>query len=193
VNQIKLLYQLATIGAVCLAFGGLDNKLAQAQRTVSLTQMPCLTTSGSANNTFVSGSANVAIGQEVYTGIAVLRTDQPLFGGSYISPSNPAGVACRITPAGSKPRFRTLRIAFGISNQGEFVRDNSHLKLTVFVDGNTVDSKEIVKGSLEYMLVDVTDARSVALRGECLSDTCPGIIFVQTLLEEPPLSPGRRS
>ncbi|MEG3849074.1 MULTISPECIES: hypothetical protein [unclassified Microcoleus] len=191
-KKLQVLHQLATIGAVCLTFVALGSTLAQAQRTVSLTQMPCLTTSGRANNTFVSGSANIAIGQEIYTGIAVLRTDQPLFGGSYISPGDPAGVACRITPAGSKPRFRTLRIAFGISNTGEFVRDNSHLRLTVFVDGNTVGSKEIVKGSLEYMLVDVTNAWSVALRGECLSDTCPGIIFVQTLLEEAPSSPGRR-
>ncbi len=191
-NKIKLLHQLATIGAVCLAFVGLGNKLAQAQRTVSLTQMSCLTTSGSAVNTFLSILANIAIGQEVYTGIAVLRTDQPLFGGNYISPGNPAGVACRITPAGSEPRFRTLRLAFGISNKGEFVRDNSHLRLTVFADGNTVGSKEIVKGSLEYMLVDVTNIRSVALVGECLSDTCPGIIFVHTLLEEAPSSPGRR-
>ena len=191
-KKIQLLHQLATIGAVCLAFVGLGSKLAQAQRTVSLTQMPCLTTSGSASTTFRSGSANVAIGQEVYTAIAVLRTDQPFMGGNYIAPDNPAGVACRITPAGSQPRFRTLRLAFGINNTGEFARDNSHLRLTVLVDGNTVGSKEIVKGSLEYMLVDVTNARSVALRGECLSDTCPGIVFVQTLLEESPRSPGRR-
>lgn len=192
-KKIKLLRQLSTIGTVCLTFIGLGNGLAHAQRTLSLTQMPCLTTSGeSYTNSFVSGSFDVGIGQEIYRGIAVLRTHQPLFGGNYIDPGNPAGVACRITPAGSQPRFRTLRLAFGINNQGEFVRDNSHLRLTVLVDGNTAGSKEIVKGSLEYMLVDVTNARSVALLGECLSNTCPGIIFVQALLEEAPRSPGRR-
>ena len=179
------LFGLSNLGLAGILFTTLVQSV-QAGRTVSMTEIDCLTTSASSGvNSFIASSGNVSLGQEVFTAVAVLRTDWEFLGSNYIRSDIPASAACRITPSGSKPRFRTLRLAFGINNGNSYAKNNSLIKLTVFLDGNAMGSQEMAKGEQKFWLVNVTNVRSVALRADCLSrDTCPSVVFVQTLLEE---------
>ncbi|MBD2296932.1 hypothetical protein H6G06_26515 [Anabaena sphaerica FACHB-251] len=184
----------AVSSALFFALTILNQQVAYAQRTVSLTQMKCLTTSAEPGvDAWVTGGADVSIGQEVFTSVATLRSGWEFMGSNYIPRHIPASVACRIIPAGSKPRFRTLRLAFGLNNGNSYTKDDTLVRLTVILDGNTVETKEIAKGEQGFLLLDVTNIRSVALKAECIAGrTCPSIVFVQTLLEEAPSSPGSR-
>lgn len=160
-----------------------------AQETMSLTQMNCSTTDAvPGTSSWVPIDSEVTIGREVYTAVAALRRHTRFLGSSGTSRNHTAGVACRITPNGATPRYRTLRLAFGMTAENSNTDESDLIRLDVFVDGNQVESQEVTKWEPGYLSVDVSNARSVALEATCLStgrrNTCPSLVFVQTLLEQ---------
>lgn len=172
-----------------LSILGTLQRAVSAQETMSLTQMNCSTTeAASGTSAWTTTDSEVTIGREFYTAVAILRRDWEFLGSNNISLNRTASVACRITQNGATPRHRTLRLAFGMNAGNSYTDDADLIRLNVFVDGNQVESQEVTKWEPGYLLVDVSNARSVALEATCLSsgrkNTCPSLVFVQTLLEQ---------
>jgi hypothetical protein len=115
-SKIKLIRKVAEVSTLFLAFVGLVGQIAQAQqRPVSLFSTSCV--EGGSRNGY-ERNQEVSVGREVFTSIFQIRIYRVgWFEGSSIT--------CRIRPASSKPRFKTLRLAFGISdNVGKGSRSN---------------------------------------------------------------------
>ena len=188
---------LLALSSLSIVLATLANQPAHAGSPVSLFSTTCLTTSvwNSSIDSFIQATGNVTIGDEVYTFVGAIRSGYEFMGSPHIRSGTPAGVACRITPSNSKPRFQTLNLKFGFSNNNSNTTNTSRAKLTVLIDGNSSNcQKEIGKGELLSCLVNITNVKSIALKGECLSDgNCPAIVFTEASLIPLPISPGRRN
>lgn len=99
-------------------------------------------------------------------------------------------ITCRIRPAGSQPKFKTLRLAFGIA-------DNSNadkpVDVNVYLDGNLAASKSLSVSEASLIILDVSKVSSVAIEIPNNNDHIQTqVSFVQALLEPISSSPGRR-
>lgn len=173
---------------ISLSLIATTQRSAKAQRAMSLTQMDCSSISAESGvDAWVVVDSEVVIGREFFTAVAVLRYGWEFLGSNYIPSNRTAAVACRITPSGARPRFRTLRLAFGMQAGNSYTDDADLIRLNVFVDGNQVNSQEVTRWEPGYMAINVANARTVSLEATCLSrqsNTCPSLVFVQTLLEQ---------
>ena len=159
----------------------------QAQNTVSLTEMKCLTTTASANDeSFVKGTEDVTIGQEVVTPVAVLRGSS-----NYILNDTPAGVACLVASPDSTSQFRKLMLAFGLNNTNPYTGttdDGATVSLTAYLNRKKLGSKKIIRGEPQLWEIDVTNVQNIALEAECIKTKkydrrCPSVVFTQADLE----------
>ncbi|MBW4639290.1 MAG: protein kinase [Gloeocapsa sp. UFS-A4-WI-NPMV-4B04] len=159
----------------------------QEQNTVSLTEIKCLTTTASANDeSFVKGTEDVTIGQEVVTPVAFLRGSS-----NYILSDTPAGVACLLASPDSASQFRKLMLAFGLNNTNRYTgtTDNgATVGLTVYLDKKKLGSKKIIRGEPQSWEIDVTNVQNIALEAECIkpkqyNNSCPSVVFTQAELE----------
>lgn len=120
----------------------------QEQKTASLTEMKCLTTSASQNTdaSFVNLSEDVTIGQEVVAAVAALASnnfDNAKY--SSIPRDTPVRVACLITP-NSTAQFRKLKLAFGLNNTNQntgTANDGVKVKLTAYLDKKSIGSSTL--------------------------------------------------
>lgn len=159
----------------------------QEQNTISLTEMKCLTTTASANDeSFVKGTEDVTIGQEVVTPVAILRGSS-----NYILNDTPAGVACLLASPDSTSQFRKLMLTFGINNTNPYtgtINNGATVGLAVYVDKKKLGSKKIIRGEPQSWEIDVTNVQNIALEAECIkpkqyNNSCPSVVFTQADLE----------
>lgn len=176
---MKLIRKFAAIGTICLVFAGSACQVAQGQqRTTSLFSTGCVERGfASTDNT------NISIGRELFTSIYKMGAGSNPFneGGS--------GVTCRIRPGGSPPRFKTLRLAFGMADDE---RSKGVLEVNIYVDGVQVESRSIGQGNKALVLLDVSRASSIAIEIPWDKNSFGYIRFFQALLEPISSSPGRR-
>ena len=171
---MKLIRKFVAVGAMCLAFAGVAGQIAQGQqRTTSLFSTGCVRR-GSVGNL----QDNISIGREAFTRIFYI--------------DNGGQITCRIRPAGSPPRFKTLRLAFGItdSRASELTVD-----VNIYLDGNLAASRTLSVGEKSLLILDVSRVSSVAIevpQGSNDIFTTIRVSFVQALLEPISSSPGRR-
>ncbi|MBD1933063.1 MULTISPECIES: hypothetical protein [Cyanophyceae] len=171
-NKMKLLRKIAASGTICLVFAGLAGQIAQAQqRTTSLFSSNCVQ-----RGLMKSSSRDVSINREVFTEIFAI-SDNSL-------------ISCRIRPAGSAPRYKTLRLAFGSEDTKH---GHKPVEVKVYLDGNLAASRFISVGEKALLLLDVSKASSVAIEIPSNRDGyIDGVSFIQALLEPISSSPGRR-
>lgn len=171
---MKFISKFAAIGTICLVFAGSAWQVAQGQqRTTSLFSTGCVRR-GEVN----SSQQDISIGRQAFTEIF------------YIYSGYNSLITCRIRPAGSQPRFKTLRLAFGIADD---IRANKPVDVNVYLDGNLAGSRTLSVGEKSLLLLDVSRVSSVAIEVPNNNDyPYPKVSFVQALLEPISSSPGRR-
>ncbi|MBD2048984.1 hypothetical protein H6F78_25865 [Coleofasciculus sp. FACHB-64] len=171
-NKMKLLRKIAASGTICLAFAGLAGQLAQAQqRTTFLFSSSCVP-----RVRIRSSLRDVSINREVFTEIFYIR-DNSL-------------ISCRIRPAGSAPRYKTLRLAFG---SDDTLQGYEPVEVKVYLDGNLAASRLISPSEKALLLLDVSKASSVAIEIPDNHDGySTGVSLIQALLEPISSSPGSR-
>ncbi|MFB2919162.1 hypothetical protein [Aerosakkonema funiforme] len=167
---MKLIRKFAAIGAICLVFAGSAWQVAQGQqRTTSLFSTGCVQRGNTG-----SSQSDISIGRQAFTEIFYIYSDNSL-------------LTCRIRPAGSQPRFKTLRLAFGI---GDDRRAGEQATVNVYLDGNMAASRTLSVGEKSLLILDVSRVSSVAI--EVPENSGTRVSFVQALLEPISSSPGRR-
>ncbi|NTW21046.1 MAG: hypothetical protein HGA42_16270 [Nostocales cyanobacterium W4_Combined_metabat2_030] len=179
-EKMKLIRKLATVGAMCLVFAGVAGQAAQAQqRTTSLFSNTCV-----GRGSYGPQNQDISIGKQLFTSIYSL-------GGIYIG-GNPiiSSITCRIRPAGSAPRFKTLRLAFGID---EDFNSSFGGAINVYIDGNKAETRELYPGDKAFLLLDVSRVSNVAIEAVPISGkNLARVSFFQALLEPISASPGQR-
>lgn len=171
---MNLIRKVAAFGAMCLVLGGSAWQVAQGQqRTTSLFSTGCVRRGGMDNS-----QRDISIGRQAFTEISyAYDLWNPL-------------ITCRIRPAGSQPRFKTLRLAFGIADDES---GNKPVDVNVYLDGNLAASRTLSVGEKSLLLLDVSKVSSVAIEIPNNNDSQgTRISFVQALLEPISSSPGRR-
>ncbi|MEA5530215.1 hypothetical protein VB638_11570 [Dolichospermum sp. UHCC 0684] len=125
------------------------------------------------------------VGLQIFKGVAMF-SDRNWRSGIY--KNNVNQVACRLSEAGQKPRYKTLNLAFGVADNNSLV-NGSIVRLSIYRDGNSYKYQDVMKGQLLRLPIDVTNVRSIALEVECLKGSsanenyCPQLIFFQDTLQ----------
>ncbi|MFB2970623.1 hypothetical protein ACE1CD_16770 [Aerosakkonema sp. BLCC-F183] len=175
---MKFIRKFAAIGAICLVFAGSAWQVAQGQqRTTSLFSTGCVRR----GSIMDSSQQDISIGRQVFTEIFYFRNNN-----GYGEKSDLL-LTCRIRPAGSQPRFKTLRLAFGIADDQ---RANEQATVNVYLDGNMATSRTLSVGEKSLVILDVSRVSSVAIETPQIYSI--KVSFVQALLEPISSSPGRR-
>lgn len=173
---MKFIRKVAAIGTICLVFAGSAWQVAQGQqRTTSLFSTSCVQ-----RGYMGSSQQDISIGRQVFTEIFYFR-DNTYSGKSDLL------LTCRIRPAGSQPRFKTLRLAFGIADDE---RANEQATVNVYLDGSIATSRTLSVGEKSLVILDVSRVSNVAI--EIPQTDGIKVSFVQALLEPISSSPGRR-
>lgn len=174
-KKINLIRKFAALSTMFLVFAGSAWQVAQGQqRTTSLFSSGCVRGNGTNNS-----QRDISIGREAFTEIFVFK--------NFYSRTQDLLLTCRIRPAGSQPRFKTLRLAFGIADD-EYAQ--KPVDVNVYLDGNLAASRTLSVGEKSLVILDVSRASSVAI--EVPENSGTRVSFVQALLEPISSSPGRR-
>jgi hypothetical protein len=152
--------------------------------TASLGQMPCQNVE---DVRYETTNEDVSIGYEVFRSIGTLYTTT--YGSHTIFPSDTGAFVCRLAGAGQRPVYRTLNLAFGLSDDNNRVREST-VRLSVYLDGDFYQYQDVTRGQKYIWPIDVTDTRSVALEIECVrvsryrgTDACASLVFLEDSLE----------
>lgn len=154
---------------------------AQAQRrtrTASLGQMSCQGINQRDN--YSANNYDIPIGLEIFRAVGSLSSDWDA-----IDKQKPVTVVCRLAAAGQSPRYRTLTLAFGLSDKNN-LSSSSTVRLEIYKDGNLFEYKDITGGEKLLWNVDVSGTRSLAMKATCLRSRngfCPSIYFFEDILE----------
>lgn len=174
---MKFIRKVATVGAICVVLGGSAWQVAHGQqRTTSLFSTGCVR-----RGYMDTSQEDISIGRQVFTEIFYFRNNS-------VGANTDLLLTCRIRPAGSQPRFKTLRLAFGIADDE---RAGKPATVNVYLDGNMAISRTLSVGEKYLVILDVSRVSSVAIEIP-QSDFGRRVSFVQALLEPISSSPGRR-
>ncbi|AUS35916.1 hypothetical protein amyaer_p04785 (plasmid) [Microcystis aeruginosa NIES-2481] len=152
-------------------------------RVSSLTEMPCQ----NINGLYLKGiNEDIPVGLEIFRAVSRL-VYYTLSDG--IIPKQAVQIACRLAQVREKPKYKTLTIAFAMSDSNP--RSNgSQIRFSVYKDGKPYGYKDVTKGEKLLWQVDVTGVRSLALEVECIRDTnfsnwkdCPPLYFFEDTLK----------
>ncbi|MEG4918033.1 hypothetical protein [Microcoleus sp. B7-D4] len=163
----------------------LATDLVQAQRrrpgTASLGEMNCQG---------INGGRYEAINEDVSIGLEIFRALAYITKGGHFSiglKNESAQVACRLAAPGEKPKFRTLTLGFGFSDNHKdgTSRQGALVRLSIYKDGNFFEYRDVTFGQKLVWPINVTNVRSIALEAECkrTSQNCPVLYIFQDILE----------
>lgn len=182
---MKALFRKSLSVVLTVAVLTLATDLVQAQRrrppgTASLGEMNCQGING---GTYEVINQDIPIGLEIFRAVAYFG-NRPQ---SSIGKGRLEQVACRLAEPGQKPRFKTLTLGFGFSDNSSKSYDNGALvRLTIYKDGNFADYRDVTFGQKLLLPINVTNVRSIALEGECKRspiNNCPVLYIYQDILE----------
>lgn len=160
------------------------NSSPKAQRptsqTASLAQMSCQGINR--NDNYSAKNQDVPVGLEMFRAVASLNAYRY---GDWITKEEPVKVVCRLAAAGQSPKYRTLTLAFGLSDKARYL-SGSTVRLAIYKDGNLFEYKDITAGEKLLWNIDVSGTRSLAMKATCLRSRngyCPEIYFFEDILE----------
>lgn len=155
--KLRFVSKLVAAGMLSLAIGTLGVQVARAQRPVFLLEQQCVN---------VGGGYWGGIDKVIHVGGQLYQSVMQMYPVSY---DRPATMVCRTTPFGEAPRFQTLNLEFGKASSAA----GSPVVVTVWLDGNQVASQAVAAGEVKSLVVNVAQARNIALQTSCLnSENC---------------------
>lgn len=173
-------------GFLTVAVLTLATDLVQAQRrrppgTASLGEMNC---KGINASTYKVINEDIPIGLEIFRAVAFVG-NEPNF--SIGLQGQSVQVACRLAAPGEKPKFKTLTLGFGFSDnhKDDTYRKGALVRLSIYKDGNFAEYRDVTFGQKLVWPINVTNVRSIALEAECkrTSQNCPVLYIYQDILE----------
>lgn len=151
----------------------------------SLGQMPCQEIGKADYDTL---NEDVPVGYEIFRAVSNLSVGYN--SDRVISSRYSGAIVCRLAGAGERPSYRTLNLAFGISDDSRY-SETSMVRLSVYLDGNFYQYQDVRRGQKYLWPIDVSGTRSVALEPECIRGerrssgytNCSNLFFFEDSLE----------
>jgi hypothetical protein len=137
---------LLSAGVLSFSLATVGAQVAQAQRPINILDLTCV---NRGSGQYQKVSEDISVGRELYT--AVLR----------VWPN--AAFTCRL-PGGSA----SLRLEYGMSDTAVGM---APITITVYLDGNQLDSKTASPGQVGTLLVNVSGGKSLAIETACARAT----------------------
>jgi hypothetical protein len=140
------------------------------------------------NGRYEAINEDFPVGLQIFRGVGNFHSRGDARGFRYINKNDTTQVACRITEAGQRSKYKTLTLAFAIADNHKYA-NGTIVRLSIYRDGNFYKYEDITKGQQFHIPIDVTKIRSIALEAECLRGTsydkkyCPPIIFFEDSLQ----------
>lgn len=186
---MKLPSILSSLIATSLLMASIHPVEAQKKRPAgvsSLAEMSCQNLKGE----YDAKNEDISVGLEIFRAVGVLLNDSGFTGGAIVQNRGVAQVVCRLAQPKEKPKYKTLTLAFGLSDRSKHSSE-SLVRLTLYKDGQEYGYKDISKGEKMLWQVDITGTRSIALEAECLrgpevymsSPGCAGLWFFEDTLK----------
>lgn len=168
-KRVRWLSGLLSAGVLSFTLATVGAQVAQAQRPIFLLDLTCV---NRGNGQYQKVSEDISVGRELYT--AVLR----------VWPN--AAFTCRLSGGSG-----TLRMEYGISDTAI---GNAPITITVYLDGNQVESKTASPGQVGTLLVDISGGKSLAIETACARATnCDATLrLFKAQIEPGTRSPGSR-
>jgi hypothetical protein len=170
--------------AVFMASSATPSSAQSSSNSESLGQMPCQNVE---DVRYETTNEDASIGYEVFRAIGILHTTS--YGGSDTIVTGDTGAfVCRLAGAGQRPVYKTLNLAFGLSDDNSRAREST-VRLSVYLDGDFYQYQDVTRGQKYIWPIDVTDTRSVALEVECVRGrtssraSCASLVFLEDSLE----------
>lgn len=113
----------------------------------------CQGGSGDSRTIWYSTKEEVVIGRRLYSAIGRLSE----FRRDTIYP-----IICPLAEVGEPPRFKTLTLSMGFSNS-----DQGQIQVTVYKDGNRIDSILVGNGEPVNFQADIAGGRDIAIEFSC--------------------------
>lgn len=158
-----------------------QNRRPAQPRIGSLAEMGCRKVQG--NGSYQATNRDVVIGLQIFRAIATMGD-----GHTWLHKERPLQVVCRLAAPNQAPRFRTLSLAFGFSDESSLA-NGAVARLSIYKDGNFYESQTVAHGDkLRWPNIDIRNTRTLALEAECIgtrnsSVTCPNLYFFEDILE----------
>lgn len=157
-------------------------------RQVSLVDMKCQKYSGAYN--YQPANIDVPIGRQVLRAvgwIGEMSWGKPLLN-TNSQEAGTSGISCRLAKPNESPRFRTLTLTFGFSDNRPNGTDGRKAEFRIYKDGKPYTSEIIESGDPIRLPIDITNTRSLAFESECERRPghvlyCPAIFFFEDILE----------
>lgn len=157
---------------------------ANSNNVQSLGQMPCQKIGKADYDTM---NEDVPVGYEIFRAVAGLSVGYN--NDNVISTRYSGAIVCRLSGAGERPVYRTLNLAFGISDDSAYA-EQSVVRLSVYLDGEFYQYQNVSRGQKYIWPIDISDTRSVALEAECIRGktrssytSCSNLFFFEDSLE----------
>jgi hypothetical protein len=124
----------------------------------------------------------IPIRREIFRAIGIIATYA-----KWIRKNEPVELICQIAALNQTPRFKTLTLSFGFSDDHNNA-NGATVRLSIYKDGNFYGSQSVSKGDKLRWPVDVKNTRNLAIEAECISTrresgSCPALYFFEDILE----------
>jgi hypothetical protein len=161
--QTNKITQSITIGILSLIVGSINLNTAQAQEPKFLLDHTCVDT---LNNAWGDEKHNISINRQVYTSLMFMKEG--------------SGFTCKIRNANAKPKYKSLKLGFGIQDD----KDYAKAIVTVFLDGKQATTRLIAQGQQQVFTLPLKKTSNVAIEVTCLIEGCNSTVrFFQADLE----------
>ncbi|MDP8966449.1 MAG: hypothetical protein M3O33_21170 [Cyanobacteriota bacterium] len=166
-----------------LLISSVTNVQAQSRRPPrisSLGEIKCRGVQGSGYYSAIN--EEIPIRREIFRAIGIIATHA-----QWIGNNRPVELVCQIAALNQAPRFKTLTLAFGFSDDA-YTANGATVRLSIYKDGNFYGSQSVSKGDKLRWPVDIKNTRNLALEAECIStrrnsNSCPALYFFEDVLE----------
>lgn len=181
---MKLRSIVSSLIAASLVLASTHPVEAQKKRPVgvaSLAEMSCQSIKG---GSYRATNEDIPVGLEIFRAVSVTGD---------INNREVRQYVCRLAQPKEKPKYKTLTLAFGLSDKDHRNKNSPVVRLSLYKDGKAYEYKDIAGGEKLLWQVDVTGVRSLAVETECVKSgflpndwrvgQCPDIYFFEDTLK----------
>lgn len=177
-------YTLATCLSIPTSLGIANAQVpSEWQESNNIRNLECQDIQGSG---FRSKKEDIPVGFDIFGSVLKLAGRSAANGSTSIRMQQPVQTVCRLSGNTERPKYKTMVLKFAIPDNDWNV-NGSVVRLSVYLNGQFYDFKDVAQGQQIAWPIDVSDSRSVAFEGKCIRPStkghCPAIHFSQDSLQ----------